>query len=124
MTKWEGDPGNRTATVVARNVAGAACLVDSLSAPWLIDGSHVPMLIGTNEPSAWVRIGPGDELQTLVSVRNYCGGEPRQPVTVAFLQGTDLLIAQPLSGGDTSGVPTCAGQPNSANDIVMRAWAP
>ena len=70
------------------------------------------------------RIGPGDVVHTLVSVRNYCGVAPKPPVSVAFRQGSTVIAAAPLTGTDVSGVPPCGGYPGTKNDIQMSPWAP
>jgi DNA-directed RNA polymerase specialized sigma24 family protein len=124
VTSWQGDPAHRSATVEMKNISTAACLVDSLPEPWLIDGTNFVLLTGQNQSSALMRIGPGDVLRTQVGVRNYCGAAPQPPVTIAFRQGTTMLVAQPLSADDVSGVPTCGGQTPSSGDIGMLAWAP
>jgi hypothetical protein len=107
-----------------KNISGGACFIESLPEPWLIDGANFVLLTGQNQSSALMRIGPGDVLRTQVGVRNYCGAAPQPPVTIAFRQGRALLVAQPLSADDVSGVPTCGGLPPSTGDIGMRAWAP
>ena len=124
VTGWQGDAAHRSATVEMKNISNGACLVDSMPEPWLVDGSNVGLLIGANQTSALVRIGPGDVLKTQVGVRNYCGAAPKAPVTIAFRQGTSLILAQPLTPDDVSGVPTCLGTPPSTSDIGMLAWAP
>ena len=124
VTGWQGEAAHRRATVEMKNVSSGACLVDSLPEPWLVDGSNFVLLTGANQTSALVRIGPGDVLKTQVGVRNYCGAAPQAPVTIVFKQGTTLILAQPLSPDDVSGVPTCLGTPPSTSDIGMLAWAP
>jgi hypothetical protein len=41
-------------------------------------------------------------------------------VTVGFREGTTLIIASPLDGNDTSGVPPCTS--NGAATLYMEAW--
>jgi len=124
VTSWQGEPAHRSTTVEMRNISKGACLVDSLPEPWLIDGAHIALVMGADQPSPQMRIGPGDVLRTQVAVRNYCGVAPPPPVTVAFREGTTFLYAAPLAPNDLSGVPTCGGTPPSTLDIGMRAWAP
>lgn len=123
VTGWIGAATQRSATVEVKNIGGVACLLESLPEPWLIQRPRVAMLIGEAGARAFIRIGPNDVLKTLVTVRNYCGAPPTPPVTVAFRQGTDLIVAAPLNGNDTSGTPQCANEPGSADDITMRPWA-
>lgn len=124
VTAWEPAGDERIAAVEMRNVGGVACLVDNLPAPWLVERPVTPLLIGFDAEGSLIRIGPGDVLRTRVTVRNYCGIEPRPPVTVAFRRGTDVMLATALTPTDLSGVPPCGGYPGSPADIVMQAWAP
>ena len=61
-------------------------------------------------------------LKTSVRVRNFCGPAPKPPVTIAFRRGTTVMVAQPLTTTDVSGVPPCAGFEPSPNDISMTPW--
>jgi DNA-directed RNA polymerase specialized sigma24 family protein len=124
ITSWQGEPAHRSASVEMKNISNGACLIDSLPEPWLVDGVNFQLLIGQDQASALMRIGPGDVLKTRVGVRNYCGAAPKAPIKLVFRQGTSLFIAQPLSADDVSGVPTCGGTPQSTGDIGMAAWAP
>ena len=124
VTGWIGAAAQRSATIEVKNIGGVACLLESLPEPWLIQRPRIAMLIGEAGARAFIRIGPNDVLKTLVTVRNYCGAPPTPPVTVAFRQGTDLIVAAPLNASDASGTPSCANQPGSKNDITMRPWAP
>jgi RNA polymerase sigma-70 factor (ECF subfamily) len=124
VTSWQGEPAHRSAAVEMRNISRGACLVDSAPEPWLVDGAHIALVMGQDQPSQQMRIGPGDVLRTTVAVRNYCGVAPPPPVTVAFRQGETILFAAPLGYNDMSGLPTCGGTPPSTGDIGMRAWAP
>ena len=121
ITKWEAVGGDWVASVEMQNVSPGACLIDPLSEPWLVDRARTPLLIGTDVASSLIRIGPGDRMHTRVQVHNYCGGAPPQPVTVAFRDGTLFVVADPLGGDVTSGVPTCVGGTGS---ITMQPWAP
>jgi RNA polymerase sigma-70 factor (ECF subfamily) len=124
VTAWEEAGPDRLATVEMHNVAAVACLVDSLPEPWLVEAPQMPILVGNDFEGSLVRIGPGDVLRTVVGVRNYCGPDPRPPVTVAFRRGTNVLVAEALSGTDLSGIPPCGGYAGSKNDIQMQPWAP
>ena len=42
------------------------------------------MLTGTAGAGTPITFAPGEVLDTLVQVGNYCGAEPAAPVTVAF----------------------------------------
>jgi hypothetical protein len=123
VTKWEPDGNDRVASVEMHNIGAMACLVDNLPEPWLVQAPQLPMLIGTDISGTLIRIGPGDTLRTTVHVRNYCGPDPKAPVTLAFRRTTTVFMAQPLSGADVSGVPPCGGVAASPNDISMQPWS-
>jgi len=121
VTKWEALGGDWVASVDLKNVSAGACLVDPLPEPWLVDRGRTPLLIGIDVASNVIRIGPGDVMHTRVQVHNYCGAAPPQPVTVGFRDGTLFVVADPLSGDVTSGVPSCTGGTGS---ITMQPWSP
>jgi DNA-directed RNA polymerase specialized sigma24 family protein len=123
VVAWETTNAYRNATVEMRNVGKDPCLVDSQPEPWLTAWPRDAILIG-QERQGTTRIGPGDVLHTIVSVRNYCGAAPKPPVSVAFRQGSTVIAATPLTGSDLSGVPPCGGYPGTKDDIQMRPWAP
>jgi DNA-directed RNA polymerase specialized sigma24 family protein len=123
VTKWEPAGNDRVASVEMHNIGGVACLVDNLPEPWLVEAPQMPMLIGSDVSGTLVRIGPGDTLHSRVRVRNYCGPDPRAPVTIAFRRGTSVLVAQALNGTDVSGVPPCGGYATTPSDITMSAWS-
>jgi DNA-directed RNA polymerase specialized sigma24 family protein len=122
VTKWEEAGAYRLASVEMRNVGGA-CLVETLFEPWLVEEPQTPMIIGFDLAGDVMRIGPGDTVRTVVHVRNYCGPDPRAPVTIAFRRGQTVLLAQAIDPADLSGVPPCGGYPSSPNDISMDAWS-
>ena len=122
VTEWAPAGADRVATVQMRNIGGAACLVDNLPDPWLVESPQMPMLVGSDVVGTLIRIGPADVLKTSVRVRNFCGPDPKPPVTIAFRRGTTVMVAQPLTTTDVSGVPPCAGFEPSPNDISMTPW--
>ena len=119
VLQWAAAGPERTGTVQMTNVGGVACLVDNLPEPWLVEAPQLPMMIGTDFPGTLIRIGPGDVLRTSVHVRNWCGPDPRAPVTLAFRRGSAVLVAEPLNAGDLSGVPGCGGYPSTPDDVMM-----
>jgi DNA-directed RNA polymerase specialized sigma24 family protein len=119
IIQWAAAGTERTATVQMTNVGGIACLVDNLPEPWLVEAPEQPMIIGTDLAGSLIRIGPGDVLRTSVHVRNYCGPAPRAPVTLAFRRENSVLVADPLSATDLSGVPGCGDSAQSPNDVRM-----
>ena len=123
VTQWVAAGTERTAAVQMTNVGGVACLVDNLPEPWLVEAPQLPMIIGTDFPGSLIRIGPGDVLRTSVHVRNYCGPDPRAPVTLAFRRESTVLVADALSPADLSGVPGCGGYAQSPEDVrMMTPW--
>jgi DNA-directed RNA polymerase specialized sigma24 family protein len=119
VLQWAVAGTERTATVQMTNVSGAACLVDNLPEPWLVEAPQLPMIIGTDFTGTLARIGPGDVFRTSVHVRNYCGPDPRAPVTLAFRRDNTILVADPLTATDLSGVPGCGGYAQSPEDVRM-----
>lgn len=124
VVAWEATSAYRNASVEMRNVGGVACLVPSLAEPWLTAWPRDPILIGHDFSGSLMRIGPGDVLHTVVSVRNYCGPAPKAPVSVAFRNGSNVIAAKPVSSTDLSGVPPCGGYTGSKDDVKMSPWAP
>ena len=122
VVKWEESGADRVATVEMHNVGGA-CLVESMFEPWLVQEPQTPLIIGFDHPGTEMRFGPGDTLRTIVRVRNYCGPDPRAPVTVAFRRGASVLLAKAIDPADLSGVPPCGGYPSSPSDISMEPWS-
>ena len=93
VTAWTPEGADRVATVEMRNIGGAACLVDNLPEPWLVEAPQVPLITGRDLVGTLVRIGPNDVLKASVRVRNYCGADPNAPVTVAFRRATTVIVA-------------------------------
>lgn len=122
VTEWVAAGAERTGTVEMTNTGGVACLVDNLPEPWLVEAPQMPMLVGTDFAGTLIRIGPGDTVRTSVRVRNYCGPDPRAPVTLAFRRGTTVLVARALTTTDLSGVPECGGYAASPEDVRMQPW--
>ena len=124
VVAWEATNAYRNASVEMRNVGGVACLVPSLAEPWLTAWPRDAILIGHDFSGSLMRIGPGQVLKTVVSVRNYCGPAPKAPVSVAFRNGSNVIAAKPVSSEDLSGVPPCGGYTGSKDDVQMDPWAP
>jgi DNA-directed RNA polymerase specialized sigma24 family protein len=123
VTQWAEAGADRVAIVAMENVGGIACLVDNLPEPWFVEAGQIPMLIGNDFVGTLIRIGPGDVLRTTVRVRNYCGPEPRPPVSLAFRRDSFVMVAKPLTTTDLSGVPPCGGYPGTPDDVQMTPWA-
>jgi DNA-directed RNA polymerase specialized sigma24 family protein len=122
VTAWSSGTTERLATVQMTNIGGVACLVDNFPEPWLVEAPQMPMIIGVDSAGTLIRIGPGDTLRTSVRVRNYCGPAPRAPVTLAFRRNNVVLVADPLTPTDLSGVPPCGGYAGTPEDVQMQPW--
>lgn len=125
VTGWTGAAGHRIGDVELQNGASDSCVVFALARPQLVDGQGTILIDG--EPpgaSQAVEIAPGGILKTEVQDSNYCGPEPVQPVTVAFVfpQGLGRVVAAPDSSSSLDGVPPCLGPAGSAGTIEMQAW--
>jgi hypothetical protein len=123
ITAWDGAAGSRIATVELHQIGATPCTVDPLPQPWLADGGGTPLITGTAGAGAPITVAPGEVLNTLVQVGNYCGPEPAAPVTVAFTQNVAVFVATALSPSDLSGVPPCNGEAGPASDIAMHPWS-
>jgi hypothetical protein len=127
ITLWDGAAGHRIATVELTNAGPAACRLDTLDRPQLVDGNDM-ILIDGEPPTAGdsFSLSPDDAVTTLVLDGNYCGPAPVAPVTVAFVLpgGVGRVVAAPLSPTDVFGVPPCSGPPGTAGTIEMHPWAP
>lgn len=133
ITAWDGAAGNRIATVELRNTGSRRCSVDVLPQPWLADGGGAHLIDGAAGSGLPITFGPGAVLHTMVDVANYCGADPKAPVTVVFTQGdvrqdppppnAVLFVATALSADDLQGVPPCNG-PGFPGTIQMHPWAP
>jgi hypothetical protein len=123
ITLWEGAAGSRIAHVELKNDGSAACLLDKLDRPQLVDGSGRIRIDGqTPPPSGQLTLEPGAVVSTLVSASNDCGPDPQPPVTVAFVFAVGLrLVAEPVSPTDTT-TPPCNGAGSPAA-IDMHPWA-
>jgi RNA polymerase sigma-70 factor, ECF subfamily len=124
VTAWEVAGAYRNATVEMRNTSSGACLVNSMAEPWLTAWPRDAIMIGHDFQGSQMKIGAGQVLKTIVSVRNYCGPAPRPPVSLAFRNGSNVIAARPLSSDDVSGLPPCGGYPGTKDDVQMQAWAP
>jgi hypothetical protein len=127
VTGWSGAAGHRIATVELQNVGSGACLVHALARPQLVDAAGVILIDG--EPpggSSTLEVAPGGVLATMVQDSNYCGPDPAQPVTVAFVlpEGLGRVLADAAPGNGLGGVPPCLGPAGSAGTIEMQPWQP
>jgi hypothetical protein len=124
ITMWEGAAGSRIGHVELTNTGTGACTIRTLERPQLVDG-HGSVLINGTDPTSTktIAVGPGDVLKTLVDDANYCGPDPAPPVSIAFVFASgSRIVASPLSPSDDT-VPPCNGNPGSAGEITMHAWA-
>ena len=123
ITSWEGAAGSRIADVSLTN-RGAACVLDDLARPVLVDGAGTALISG-KQPNGThgLLFAGGAVLTTLVEASNYCGDAPVAPVTVGFVAGDGReILARPVSTTDAT-VPPCNGAGSPAS-IAMHPWAP
>ena len=120
---WEGAAGSRIADVEVTNTGRAACTLEKLERPQLIDDSGRVLIDGmTPAPSGVIQLAPGGRATTLVEASNYCGATPVPPVRVAFvLRDGRRFIAAPPTPTDAT-VPPCNG-PGQPAVIGMQPWA-
>jgi uncharacterized protein DUF4232 len=121
---WEGAAGSRIADVEVTNTGRAACTLEKLERPQLIDGAGRVLIDGTTPATSGViELVPGGRVTTLVEVSNYCGAVPVPPVRVAFvLHDGNPFVAAPPTPSDAT-VPPCNG-PGQPAVIGMQPWAP
>lgn len=128
LTSWSGAAGHRIASVELTNTGAEQCITGFVDRPQLVGGDGTVLIEGVNPPSSSevLMLNAGEKVTTLVQDGNYCGSTPVAPVTVAFVlpSGAGRVVASPLTATDTSGLPPCNGNPGSAGDIQMHAWAP
>lgn len=120
---WEGAAGSRIADVEVTNTGSAACTLEKLDRPQLIDGTSKILIDGTTPPASGViPLAPGARATTLVEVSNDCGSTPVAPVRVAFVpRDGQRFIAAPPTPTDAT-VPPCNG-PGQPAVIGMQPWA-
>ena len=127
VTGWTGAAGHRIASVELLNAGTAPCQLFALARPQLVDAQGAILIDGAPPgASEALEIGPGGILTTEVQDSNYCGPEPAQPVTVAFVfpLGLGRVIAAPDSTNSPDGLPPCNGPVGSAGIIEMHPWQP
>jgi hypothetical protein len=125
IVSWDAGAGHRTAHVELTNSGSAACEINALDRPQLINGNGSVLINGAPAAaSPTLTLAAGAVVKTLVQDDNYCGPAPTAPVTVAFVFSNGArLVASPVSPTDVDGVPPCFGS-TGAGVIEMQAWAP
>ena len=124
ITMWEGAAGHRVAHVELVNGAAAACEVDAMAKPQLVDGAGTILIDGSDPTDSKVlTLAAAEVVTTLVQAGNYCGPAPEPPVSVAFvLRDGGRVVASPVSPTDAT-VPPCLGAAGSPGDIEMHPWS-
>ena len=125
IVSWDAGAGHRTAHVELTNSGSAACTINALARPQLINGNSSVLINGAvAAASPTLTLAAGAVVKTLVQDDNYCGPAPTAPVTVAFIFGNAArVVASPVSPTDVDGVPPCFGSTGAAV-IEMQPWAP
>ena len=124
ITMWEGAAGHRIAHLELANNTAAACEVDAMAKPQLVNGAGTILIDGSDPTDSKVlTLAAGEVVSTLVQAGNYCGPAPVPPVSVAFvLRDGGRVVASPVSPTDGT-VPPCLGSAGSAGDIEMHPWS-
>jgi hypothetical protein len=100
--------------------------VFALARPQLVDAGSAVLIEGeppgASEPLV---VAPGAVLTTEVQDSNYCGPDPAQPVTLAFVlpEGLGRVVAAPDTTNGLGGLPPCLG-PGGPASIEMLPWQP
>lgn len=125
IVSWDAGAGHRTAHVELTNAGSAACTINALDRPQLINGNDSVLINGAvAAASPTLTLAAGAVVKTLVQDDNYCGPAPTAPVTVAFVFSDGVrVVASPVSATDVDGVPPCFGS-TGAGVIEMQPWAP
>lgn len=127
ITGWTGAAGHRIGSLELLNAGTDACQLFARARPQLVDAQGAILIEGEPPGASQVlQVGPGGLLRTEVQDSNYCGPEPVQPVTVAFVlpEGLGRVVAAPDSTNGLGGLPPCLGPAGSAGTIEMQPWQP
>ena len=120
--QWEGAAGQRIGTVTVTNSAAKACRLSSTIRPSLIDRNGRDLIVGKAATLQPITIPAGGSVQTLVQTGNYCGPTAQEPAAVALLFTGERVIARPVAGDSSSGVPPCMGEAGPTDDITIQPW--
>ncbi|HJP90205.1 MAG TPA: DUF4232 domain-containing protein [Candidatus Limnocylindrales bacterium] len=120
---WEGAAGHRIGTLTVTNSGGVACVLSGAPVPSLIDRNGHELIVGRIADMQAVQLAAGASIQTLVQTGNYCGPTAQEPAAVALDFGAlGRVVATPLAGDDSSGVPPCLGEAGPKDDITLQPW--
>lgn len=120
---WEGAAGHRIGTVSVTNTSGASCRLAGSLQPSLIDRNGSELIVGKQVNGKPIEIAPGFTVIAMVQTGNYCGPTAQEPAAVALqLAGQGRLVAKPIGGDESSGVPPCMGSSGPTDDITIQAW--
>jgi hypothetical protein len=120
---WEGAAGHRIGTLTITNSGGAACILSGAPVPSLIDRNGHELIVGKIADMQAVQLAAGASTKTLVQTGNYCGPTAQEPAAVALDFGAlGRVVATPVAGDDSSGVPPCLGEAGPKDDITLQAW--
>jgi hypothetical protein len=120
---WEGAAGHRIGTLTLTNTGGVACVLSGAPIPSLIDRNGHDLIVGKIADGQAVQVAAGGTIQTLVQTGNYCGPTAQEPAAVALDFGAlGRVVATPIAGDDSSGVPPCLGEAGPKDDITLQPW--
>jgi hypothetical protein len=105
------------------NTGGAPCLLSGALRPSLIDRNGTDLIVGKPVDGQSIEIRPGFTVVAMVQTGNYCGPTAQEPVAVALqLAPGGRLVARPISGDESSGLPPCMGEAGPTDDITIQPW--
>ena len=121
--RWEGAAGHRIGTITLTNAGAAPCVLSGAPWPSLVDRNGKALITGKIASLQPVRLDAGASIHTLVQTGNYCGPTAQEPAAVALDFGVlGRVIAKPVAGDDSSGVPPCMGDAGPSDDITLQPW--
>jgi hypothetical protein len=120
---WEGAAGHRIGTVSVTNTSRTSCVLAGNLQPSLIDRNGSELIVGKTVHGQPIEIRAGFTVVALVQTGNYCGPTAQEPAAVALqLAGAGRLVAKPIGGDESSGVPPCMGSAGPTDDITIQPW--
>ena len=122
IDRWEGAAGQRIATIELTNAGSSECRIERAPRVQLVDGGgNVLIDSGSTASDPSVTLAPGAHATTMVSVGNWCGPNPKAPISLAiWVSNGTRIVAEALDPTPLS-VPPCNG-PSLPPTITVRPW--
>lgn len=123
VANWDGAAGHRIGTLTITNVGSVPCILSGAPVPSLIDRNGHALIVGRIANMQAARLAAGASIRTLVQTGNYCGPTAEEPAAVALDFGAlGRVLAAPIAGDGSSGVPPCLGEAGPKDDITLQPW--